>query len=252
MSYSKFAFADLIVPEESGAILRQYVREQHMSGVLASHGLSPRRKLLLHGPPGTGKSMAAAVLAGEMKLPLARVRLELLFSRLLGETAVALTEIFAEATRLKAVFLFDEFDALGRARESGGDVGEIRRVVGTFLQLLDADQSDSIFIAATNIPTSIDRALMRRFDDVIEFGLPTSAQIQMFLRSRLRGHGLPQRDIGRIAEDAVGLTLADLGNIADSTRKAALLDGQEKILATALRAAILEYRSRYEAFGQTI
>lgn len=252
VSYSKSAFTDLIISDPSASILRQYVREQHLSEVLASHGLRPRRKLLLHGPPGTGKTMTALVLAGEMKLPLARVRLELLFSRLLGETAAALTEIFAEASRLKAVYLFDEFDALGRARESGGDVGEIRRVVGTFLQLLDADESESIFIAATNLPGSIDKALMRRFDDVIEFSLPSIEETVTFLKRRLRGHGMSPSELRRIAEDAKGLSLADLGGIVDSSRKAALLDGDANVKVESIKSGVDEYLSRYGTFGQAV
>ena len=123
--------------------------------------------------------MAAHAIAGELRLPIIRVRLEVIFSRYLGETAATLTEIFAEAARTRGVYLFDEFDALGCTRLDDNDIGEVKRIVTTFLQLLDTpDESNSILVAATNVGASLDRALFRRFDDVLELEGPTPARQQ--------------------------------------------------------------------------
>nr|WP_225954520.1 ATP-binding protein [Kibdelosporangium phytohabitans] len=198
-----------------------------MAGRLIEHGLAPRRRLLLHGPPGCGKTMAAHALAGELALPLARVRLEVLFSRYLGETAATLTDIFDHISRVRAVYLFDEFDALGKHRGDEFDVGEAKRVVGTFLQLLDADDSDSLIVAATNLGGALDHALLRRFDDVLEFPPPTEESIAVLLRRLLRSVPVDDDAVRRLARLARGLSFADVRVAVDSARKAAILSDSE-------------------------
>ncbi|MGY2084229.1 AAA family ATPase [Blastococcus sp. SYSU DS0539] len=199
--------------------------EQRAADRLASHGLKPRRRMLLHGPPGTGKTMTARALAGDLQLPLARVRLEVLFSRYLGETASALSDIFDEASKTRGVYLFDEFDALGSSRSEQGDIGEIKRVVGTFLQLLDADESDSIFVAATNVAGAVDAALFRRFDDVLEYELPDDAAIAELLSRLLHRVGAPSSpsQVMSLAQEASGLSLADVSTSFQDAHKIAVL-----------------------------
>ena len=116
--------------------------------------------------------MSASALAGELHLPLFTIVLDGLITKFMGETAAKLRLIFEAISQTRGVYLFDEFDALGSERASGNDVGEIRRVLNSFLQFLEQDQSDSLIVAATNHPKLLDRALFRRFDDVIEFALP--------------------------------------------------------------------------------
>jgi SpoVK/Ycf46/Vps4 family AAA+-type ATPase len=245
VSYSTVTLQDVFLSEDDRAILSTYVLEQRSIELLTSHGLRPRRKLLLHGPPGTGKTLSAFALAGELKIPVARIRIELLFSRLMGETAAALTEIFGEAKRLRAVYLFDEFDSLGRERQAMGDVGEIRRVVATFLQLLDADDSDSIFIAATNIRDSIDHALFRRFDDVLEYSLPTIDELLKFMQRNLRSSGIRVAEMRSLARQFQGLTLADVGHAIDSAKKKALLRGSTAVSLADLQHAAEARHGRY-------
>jgi SpoVK/Ycf46/Vps4 family AAA+-type ATPase len=225
LSYERTTLEDLVLPESVSRSLNQYILEQRAADRLASHGLHPRRRMLLHGPPGTGKTMTARALAGDLQLPLARVRLEVLFSRYLGETASALADIFEEASKTRGVYLFDEFDALGSSRSDQGDVGEIKRVVGTFLQLLDADDSESIFVAATNAPGALDLALFRRFDDVLEYHLPDPAAISRLisgLAHRLDVH-FSSSQLGSLAERSVGLSLADVAAAFQDAYKTAVL-----------------------------
>jgi len=245
ISYSSVTLGDLLLEDELTESLRSYVIEHRSSELLASHGLTPRRKLLLHGPPGTGKTLTAFALAGELKLPVARVRLELLFSKLMGETASALSDIFAEASRLRAVYLFDEFDALGRERQAASDVGEIRRVVGTFLQLLDADQSQSIFVAATNIPDSIDIALLRRFDDVLDYSGPTRQATEVFLKRGLRGQRVSASGFARLVDAAGDLSLADTRFAIESAKKQFILQAAEQSLTTLVEGALVKRRRGY-------
>lgn len=167
VSYPKHRLADLILPSALGRRLERIIKEQRQAGRIRSYGLHPRRKILFVGPPGTGKTLSAAVLAGELSLPLFEVRLERLITKFMGETAAKLRLIFDGIAQTRGVYLFDEFDSIGSRRGLANDVGEIRRVLNSFLQFIDTDSSQSLILAATNHPELLDYALFRRFDDVI-------------------------------------------------------------------------------------
>lgn len=236
--YSDASLQELVLPQHLQSRLQRVLDEQRMAHRLAEHDLSARRRLLLHGPPGCGKTMAAHALAGELHLPLARVRLELLFNRYLGETAATLTDIFAEIRRVRAVYLFDEFDALGRHRSDEFDIGEAKRVVGTFLQLLDADESDSLIVAATNLGGALDPALLRRFDDVLEFPTPTRETLTTLLKRLLRTRNIASVELNALAEHASGLSFAQVKAAIDSARKGAILADRESPSAEEIAAEL--------------
>lgn len=242
VGYSEVQLSDLVLSAENHFALRRIISEQRASDALAEHGLRPRRRLLLHGPPGCGKTMAARALAGELRLPIIRVRLEVVFSRYLGETAATLTDIFAEAARVRGIYLFDEFGALGRTRLDGNDVGEVKRVVTTFLQLLDADDSASILVAATNAGTSLDRALLRRFDDVLELACPTPGQAAELL-TRLTRFFRPGPDDTTL-QAAAGLSFADIHAAVHDARKKAILDHRDTPAPAEVRDMLACRRSR--------
>lgn len=246
VDYSNVDLDQLILPPSILSRVERFVLEQRRAALLTENGLKPRRKLLLFGPPGTGKTLTASALAGELKLPLARIRLEVLFSRYMGETGAALAQIFAEAARLRAVYLFDEFDALASERSSSGDVGEMRRIVGTFLQLLDSDSSNSIFIAATNSRGRIDKALFRRFDDVLEYGNPDDSARAALLRRRLGSTRFSARSLERLLEGAHRLTLAELDAAVSDARKSAVLSGAMTPDEDDLLAEIERWSARVE------
>ena len=187
--------------------------------------------------------MTAAALAGELKLPLIRVRLEVVFSKYLGETASTLGDVFAEAARVRGVYLFDEFDALGRTRLDDTEVGEIKRVVTTFLQLLDADHSDSVLIAATNTGHDLDTALFRRFDDVLELPAPTDEQRRELLARLLRPWRMKPTE-ALITTNAVGLTFADIKAALEDAYKDAILSDQARPTRDAIANRLTERQSR--------
>ena len=166
---------DIVLTTDTRDVLLRIMSENRSRGRLERFGVEPRRRLLFHGAPGCGKSLGAAVLAGEMGLPLMTVRFDALFSRFLGATATQLRAIFAEMPRRPGVYLFDEFDSIAKARGDAQDVGEMNRVVTAFLQLVDADVSGSIMVAATNHVELLDRAVFRRFDVIVPFDKPDAA-----------------------------------------------------------------------------
>ena len=160
------------VEEKLERIIKEYLKKE----TLRKYGLVNRRKLLLYGASGTGKTMTASVLAKEFNLPFFVVRTEKVVTKFMGETGQKLGRIFDFISEVPAVYLFDEFDAIGSQRGMDNEVGEQRRILNTFLQLLERDDSDSFIIAATNSIESLDKAMFRRFDDVIEYNLPDSEQ----------------------------------------------------------------------------
>ena len=168
-SYPKTRVADMSLDESVRGRIERVLLEQRQRERIVAHGFTPVRKLLLIGPPGTGKTMTAAALAGELGLPLFTIQLDGLITKFLGETAAKLRVVFDAIQETRGVYFFDEFDALGGERAARNEVGEIRRVLNSFLQFLENDASTSLIVAATNHPKLLDRALFRRFDSVVEY-----------------------------------------------------------------------------------
>ena len=175
----------LVLSQELKEKLDRVIKEYLKKETLSKYGLANRRKLLLDGASGTGKTMTASALAKEFNLPFFVVRTEKVVTKFMGETGQKLGRIFDFINEVPAVYLFDEFDAIGSQRGMDNEVGEQRRILNTFLQLLERDDSDSFIIAATNSIESIDKAMFRRFDDVIEYKLPDREQRLALLREYL-------------------------------------------------------------------
>ncbi|PRP95475.1 ATP-dependent zinc metalloprotease FtsH [Enhygromyxa salina] len=235
---------DLILSPEKCEELEKVLHENRSRAALERHGLSPRRRLLFHGPPGCGKTLAATVIAGEMGLPLLTLRLASLFSRFLGATANHLCSVFDEMPRRPGVYLFDEFDAIAQARGESQDVGEMRRVVTAFLQFMDADQSPSLLIAATNHPELLDRAVFRRFDVVLAFSMPDEQQLRALIRLRLRSYTIAEKVVDRVAPLGAGLSFADLGRACDDALRTMVLDGREEPTLEDLEGAFTKAQQR--------
>ena len=175
----------LVLSQELKEKLDRVIKEYLKKETLSKYGLANRRKLLLYGASGTGKTMTASALAKEFNLPFFVVRTEKVVTKFMGETGQKLGRIFDFINEVPAVYLFDEFDAIGSQRGMDNEVGEQRRILNTFLQLLERDDSDSFIIAANNSIESIDKAMFRRFDDVIEYKLPDTEQRLALLREYL-------------------------------------------------------------------
>jgi SpoVK/Ycf46/Vps4 family AAA+-type ATPase len=175
----------LVLSQELKEKLDRVIKEYLKKETLSKYGLANRRKLLLYGASGTGKTMTASALAKEFNLPFFVVRTEKVVTKFMGETGQKLGRIFDFINEVPAVYLFDEFDAIGSQRGMDNEVGEQRRILNTFLQLLERDDSESFIIAATNSIESIDKAMFRRFDDVIEYKLPDREQRLALLREYL-------------------------------------------------------------------
>ena len=243
VSYPKGRLGDMVLDDLLTAQLNRIVREQRQASRILAHGLAPRRKLLLIGPPGTGKTMTASVLAGELGLPLFQVRFDGLITKYMRETAAKLRQIFDATDRTRGVHFFDEFDAIGSQRGLANDVGEVRRILNSFLMMIEQDVSHSLIIAATNHPEILDHALFRRFDDVLHYELPDETNIASALKARLGRMSAKGVSWKRLANLALGLSYAEVARATDETLKDVLIDGREEVLEKDIRCT-LEERQR--------
>ncbi len=175
--------------------------------------------------------MTASALAGELGIPLYIVRLDSLITKFMGETAAKLRQVFDAIRDTRGIYFFDEFDAIGSQRGLANDVGEIRRVLNSFLQMIEQDQSNSLIIAATNHPEILDYALFRRFDDVIEYGLPNPEQIQAVLKNRLANFSKSIKTWDKLTSVANGLSYAELARAADDAIKDAIIHDRVEVAA---------------------
>lgn len=215
---------DLVLPEDLDIKVKRIITEYQKKELLRKNGLKNRSKILLTGDPGTGKTMTASVLADELGLPLYVIQIDKLVTKYMGETSVKLRQVFECIDEIQGVYLFDEFDAIGSDRSLDNDVGEMRRILNSFLQYLENDDSYSIIIAATNNPKLLDKALFRRFDDVMEYRLPDIQQIQRIVQNKLEGLALREVFDSQVYEYAKGLSHADVVKACEEAIKYSLIN----------------------------
>ena len=228
--HPKIKLKDMILDIQVSTSLKKIIQEQENWETLQKFNLAPRRKLLLTGPPGCGKTMTAQALAGELGLPVFIVRLDGVVSKFMGESIAKLRLIFDTMPENRGVYLFDEFDSIGSHRDQGQDVGEIKRILNSFLINIEKDQSNSIIIAATNLPEMLDKALFRRFDDVIQYPLPTIKEIASTLKKNLQAFDFIDKiDYSNIAKIALGLNYSDIVRASEDTIKEMIMGGSEKL-----------------------
>lgn len=240
--YPKTRLGDLAVNPELRRRLERVLREHRQRARLQSYGFAPQRKLLLIGPPGTGKTMTAAAVAAELGLPLFTVRLDGLITKFMGETAAKLRMVFDAIAETRGVYLFDEFDALGSNRALANDVGEMRRILNSFLQFIEQDESDSLLIAATNHPELLDHALFRRFDGAFEYRLPTDDIAIEVMQGRLAFLDTSTVDWGAVVPHVEGLSHAEITRACEQAAKDALLDDSTVVRTESLIFALDDRR----------
>ena len=237
--HPKIKLKDMVLDKQVKISLERVIEEQRKIEILRQHNLSPRRKLLLTGSPGCGKTMTAQALAGELGLAVFIIRLDGLISKFMGESIAKLRMIFDAMEDHRGVYLFDEFDSIGSQRNQGQDVGEIKRVLNSFLINIEKDQSNSIIIAATNLPESLDKALFRRFDDIIRYPLPEAREIKNVLKKNLSGFTLSARtSLDKIAKEGIGLSYSDIVRACEEAIKEMIIMGKSEIPVSALLTSI--------------
>jgi SpoVK/Ycf46/Vps4 family AAA+-type ATPase len=234
---------DVVLGPETQAAIDEVLQEHHHHERLRSYGLRPADRLLFYGPPGCGKTLTAEVIASELGLPLAIVRVDAVVSSYLGETAANLRKVFDFAAANAAVVLFDEFDALAKERADESEHGELRRVVNAVLQMMDAYVGRSVLIAATNHEAILDLAIWRRFEEVLIFEPPTIEQLRRLLALKLRGVRR-EFEIDEVTALFKGMTHADVERVLRRAIKDMILAGQEFLTARHLEGAARREKPR--------
>jgi SpoVK/Ycf46/Vps4 family AAA+-type ATPase len=238
VTYPDTLLQDVILAPAVDRRVKNVIHEQRQESKLQAHGLAPRSRLLLTGPPGCGKTLTARALAGELKLPLFTILLDGLITRFMGETAAKLRLVFDAIKKTRGVYLFDEFDAIAGKRAAANDVGEIRRVLNSFLLFLEDPTFTSLVVAATNHPELLDPAVFRRFDDVINFEPPTRDLTLAALRMYLKIIDTSSVNWQSVAREAAGMSLADVARACEDSAKSAILSDAHAVTTRSLLAAI--------------
>nr|VFJ43588.1 MAG: ATPase family associated with various cellular activities (AAA) [Candidatus Kentron sp. FM]VFJ44399.1 MAG: ATPase family associated with various cellular activities (AAA) [Candidatus Kentron sp. FM]VFK06273.1 MAG: ATPase family associated with various cellular activities (AAA) [Candidatus Kentron sp. FM] len=230
---------DIVLSDQNKSLIEEILQEHHRQTVLKSYGLSPVDRLLFCGPPGCGKTLTAEVLASELGLPLAIVRIDSVVSSYLGETAANLRQVLDFVACVPMVALFDEFDALAKERADAADHGELKRVVNAFLQLLDGYEGKSLLVAATNHEGILDAAIWRRFDEVLVFDPPNLSQLRRLLACKLRGLRREfEPDNDEVTNLFKGMSHADVERVLRRAAKEMVLAGKEFLNERHLQSAI--------------
>ena len=226
LSMPSHDLSELIVSEDISDKIQRILNEYRNRNKLISYGLTNRKKILIEGNPGTGKTLTASIIASELSLPLYTVQMDKLVTKFMGETSAKLRQIFDSIESTVGVYLFDEFDAIGADRSLDNEVGEMRRILNSFLQFIEQDSSESIIVAATNNQKLLDQALFRRFDDVLHYMLPTSAEIKRLFEHKIKSYDNHFSISKNIVNAAEGLSHAEIARVCDDTIKNSILDNE--------------------------
>ena len=239
----KRGLADIVLSQEAKAAFDRLLEEQRRADELRRHGLTVRSKLLLCGPPGCGKTLSAEVIARELDLPLLTAKTDMLISSLLGQTASNLRRLFDYATRRPCVLFLDEFDALARSRTDSGEHNELRRVVNSLLGMIDKFKSRGVLVAATNLETTLDDAIWRRFDDIVHFSAPSAEEIGRHLGILFKNYPL-NFELATVVPKLTGLSYADIERVSQDAIKTSILKKRKSVTETDFAAAIKSHNSR--------
>lgn len=241
---SEHVMSDILLSKESQSVVNRLLHEYRKSELLRVHGMRPSTKLLFCGPPGCGKTLCSEIIAKEMGLPLLYTRFDAIVSSYLGETAANLRKVFDYAASGRWVILFDEFDAIGKARDDSTEHGELKRVVNSFLQLLDSFTAPSFVIAATNHEQLLDPALWRRFDEVLLFPKPSLDEIHSLLSMKLKNFPHPGLDLKAVSTRFKGFSHADIEHVCFDAIKAAILNDRDSVDQEIFDQALKRHKKR--------
>ncbi|HRZ35578.1 MAG TPA: ATP-binding protein [Candidatus Paceibacterota bacterium] len=231
----------MILPPSVESRFMRIEKEYAARTRLANFGLRARTRVLLHGPPGCGKSLGAERLAWATGLPMHKVRFDSLISSYFGETAGNLRRVFDDAERRPCALFLDECDTIARSRLERNDVGEAPRVVNMLLQLLEDFRAEGIVIAATNVDEALDPAIFRRFDEVLEVPRPGRGEIARLLKTTVSAVEVgPTVSWNHLAELLEGCSCSEVVQVAQSAAKRAVMGNRAVVEQGDFEASIPE------------
>lgn len=237
-SESRVALADVIYPSENNIEvilsksnvdkLNSFILSYKNADKLNTLGIGVSNTLLLYGPPGCGKTKCAYLIAKQLNLPLIVARLDSLISSYLGTTAKNIRMLFEYAQKTPCVLFLDEFDAIAKARDDSNELGELKRVVNSLLQNVDAMSNDSLLLAATNHEQLLDSAVWRRFDYKLEIELPDADAIaKMIELFTNRSNAISAKEKAELAIAFQGLSGADVEEVVKKAFRNSVIQRKE-------------------------
>lgn len=243
-------FEDVILSQDVYRVITEVIEEYWRVDLIRAYNLKPKTKLLFYGPPGCGKSLCAEALAAELGLPILYCRLDSLISSYLGDTSTNIRKVFDFASKSTWVMLFDEFDAIGKSRNDFNEHGELKRVVNSFLQIIDNFEGQSLIIACTNHEHLLDRAIWRRFDDVIYFGKPNQEDISNLIRIKTKTFRWGNVDINELSRKMIGMSHYEVERICHESIKKCILNGLDSLTTDIIEQQYDRELKRIRAMGE--
>jgi len=239
------SYENLVISNELKKQLDQIIREFKDADILATYNLSYKKKILLCGKPGTGKTYTAQIVSSLLNIPLVYVRFDSIISSYLGGTASNLRKVFDYIEQGTWVALFDEFDIIGKNRDDIHEHGEIKRVVNNFLQMMDNFNGTSLLFAATNHQHMLDSAVWRRFDDVLFYDIPDENTrkdlFEGFLKPLKREQHISLESVIKKSE---GLSPADIKMVAVEAMKLSIIESRNNLSENDLLNALNKFLRR--------
>jgi SpoVK/Ycf46/Vps4 family AAA+-type ATPase len=244
--------SELVVNETIRDVVDRVIQEFRDWDVLEANGLLPIRRVVFCGPSGCGKTAMAEAISAEMGIPMLYVRFDAVVSSLLGETAANLRKVFDYAQRGRWILFFDEFDAIGRSRDDSTEHGEIKRVLNSFLQIMDNFQGRSLVIAATNFEQVLDPAIWRRFDEMVRFERPGASELKTLVRKRLAALQFSEAQVDRLSRHLEGTSYADAERVCLDVRKRLVLRGDRGVREDDLNEAFRRHDYRQSVLKKAV
>ncbi|WP_304333609.1 AAA family ATPase [Brachyspira innocens] len=240
-----YSLDDLKVEKNIMNQLLQIISEFKYSDVLATYNMSYKNKILLCGPPGTGKTFTAQIISSVLNIPLVYIRFDTIISSYLGETANNLKKVFDFLESDVWIVLFDEFDIIAKNRDDSHEHGEIKRVVNNFLQMMDNFSGDSIIFAATNHQQLLDPAIWRRFDDIIYYDLPNDKTrrelFDKYIKIIKRKDDI---DMEELVKKSKGLSASDIKMIVTEAIKISVINSKDEIDNNTINLSLNKFLKR--------
>lgn len=238
-------YENLIISHELKSQIDQIIKEFKDADILATYNLSYKKKILLCGKPGTGKTYTAQIISSLLNIPLVYIRFDSIISSYLGETASNLRKVFDFIEQGTWIVLFDEFDIIGKNRDDIHEHGEIKRVVNNFLQMMDNFSGNSLLFAATNHQHLLDPAIWRRFDEVLFYDIPDEpTRIKLFERFLKPLKRESDIDLGSISKESTGLSPSDIKMVAIEAMKLSIIDSRNTLTQKDLSLALNRFLNR--------
>ena len=254
---SRMSIVDIEIPNKNAApIVLQPLLQNKISDFISAvkhqskligHGIETSNTLLLYGLPGAGKTSLARYISQQTGLPLVIARFDAIVSSLLGNTGKNIRKIFDFADNKPCILFLDEFDAIAKARDDQHELGELKRVINSLLQNIDSFSSNNILIAATNHPELLDKAIWRRFNHVIEVGMPKENEISELLKGFVNDFKTDFFDDKKKHERLVklfeGKSPADIKSIINNAKAQIIIHGKDVLTYDELLFEIFEFNN---------